>query len=162
MVVGAKGCGGCQGEKVMVGRRRDATLIAEGLKIAGSVEAEGSVELHGKIEGELHCTSLHVAEKGQINGKIVAEDVTVNGTVEGPIYGTDVKLEPNARVTGDVHHESFAIEKGAFFDGRSKQKDKPSKEKLAKKETAPKINGGSAPKANETIKADQTKSPTAA
>jgi len=116
----------------MMKRRRRATVIAEGLKIAGNVSAEGFVEVHGEIEGELHCTSLQVSEKGQVDGKIIADDVVVNGTVNGPINGAHVALQSKARLTGDVHHESFSIEKGAFFAGRSIQKEKPTQEKLTK------------------------------
>jgi cytoskeletal protein CcmA (bactofilin family) len=132
--------------------QQQATVIAEGLKITGNVEAEGSVELHGKIEGELHCTSLRISEKGHITGKVAAEDVAVNGTVEGPIYGNDVKLEPQAHVTGNVHHETFAIEKGAFFDGRSKQKGHTDEKKPAKKDTGSNSNVGSDPEANKVTK----------
>ena len=116
----------------MFKRRRRVTVIAEGLNIAGNVTAEGLVEVHGEIEGELNCTALHVSDKGRIVGKIVSQDVVVNGIVDGPIHGVDVLLESKARVTGDVHHTSFAIEKGALFDGRSRQKDMPAKDKSAK------------------------------
>lgn len=119
----------------MFERQRRVTVIAEGLHIEGNVSAEGLVEVHGEIEGELNCTALHVSDKGRITGKITSQNVVVNGTVEGPIHGVDVCLESKARVTGDVHHESFAIEKGAFFDGRSKQKDMPVREKPAKTST---------------------------
>jgi hypothetical protein len=39
----------------MFGLRPRGTVIAEGLKIMGSVTAEGLVEVNGQIEGELHC-----------------------------------------------------------------------------------------------------------
>jgi cytoskeletal protein CcmA (bactofilin family) len=146
----------------MVRRRDQATVIADGLKIAGNVEAEGSVELHGEIEGELHCTSLHISEKGRVTGKVVAEDVAVNGSVEGPIYGTDVKLEPKARVTGDIHHESFAMEKGAFFDGRSKQTGRTTKEKPTKNDADSSTNGGSDPAVSKVTKLDRSKTSPAA
>ena len=116
----------------MFKRRRGVTVIAEGLNIAGNVSAEGLVEVHGEIEGEVKCTALHVSEKGRIIGKIVSQDVVVNGTVEGPIHGVHVRLESKAHVTGDVYHEDFQVEKGAFFDGRSRQKDLPTKEKTTK------------------------------
>ena len=41
--------------------------------------------------------------------------------VEGPIHGGDVILKSQAHVVGDIHHQSLAIETGAFFDGRSVQ-----------------------------------------
>ena len=116
----------------MFERRRHVTVIAEGLNIAGNVSAEGQVEVHGQIEGELNCTSLRVSDRGRVKGKIVSKDVVVNGIVDGPIHGVNVALEPKANVTGDIHHESLSIEKGASFDGRSLQKNKPAKGKMSR------------------------------
>jgi len=99
--------------------RRRGTIIAEGLKIIGSVTAEGLVEVNGHIEGDLHCTSLVVSPEAAISGGIEAERVVVNGRVEGPIRGGDVLLKSRAHVVGDIQHQSLAVEKGAFFDGRS-------------------------------------------
>jgi cytoskeletal protein CcmA (bactofilin family) len=47
--------------------------------------------------------------------------VVVDGKVEGPIQGGEVFLKSQAHVVGDIHHQSLAIESGAFFDGRSVQ-----------------------------------------
>lgn len=99
--------------------RRRGTIIAEGLKIVGSVTAEGLVEVNGHIEGDLHCTSLVVSPKAAISGGIEAERVVVNGRVEGPIRGGEVLLKSHAHVVGDIQHSSLAVEKGAYFDGRS-------------------------------------------
>lgn len=101
--------------------RRRGTVIAEGLKIVGSVTAEGLVEVNGQVQGELHCTSLIISRQAQVAGTITAERVVVNGRVEGPIQGGDVVLKSQAHVLGDIHHQSLAIEKGAYFDGRSVQ-----------------------------------------
>ena len=45
----------------------------------------------------------------------------IERTVEGPIQGGEVILKSQAHVVGDIHHQSLAIESGAFFDGRSVQ-----------------------------------------
>ena len=105
----------------MFASRKRGTLIAKGLKIVGSVTAEGLVEVNGQIDGELHCTSLVIARGAHVNGTVAAERVVVDGTVEGPIDGGDVILKSQAHVVGDIHHQSLAIESGAFFDGRSVQ-----------------------------------------
>ena len=42
--------------------KRRGTIIAEGLKIRGSVSAEGLVEVNGQIEGDVHCTSLFISD----------------------------------------------------------------------------------------------------
>jgi len=101
--------------------KRNGTVIAEGLKIMGSVTADGLVEVNGQIEGELHCTSLIVSRKALVTGAIAAERVVIDGRVEGPIQAGEVVLKPQAHVVGDIHHQSLAIEKGAYFEGRSVQ-----------------------------------------
>jgi cytoskeletal protein CcmA (bactofilin family) len=103
----------------MFGFGNKGTIIAEGLKIVGSVTAEGLVEVNGQIEGDLHCTSLIISPKAAITGGIQAEKIVVNGRVEGPIVGGDVVLKSRAHVVGDIKHLSLAIETGAYFDGRS-------------------------------------------
>jgi cytoskeletal protein CcmA (bactofilin family) len=105
----------------MFGSKQRGTVIAKGLKIVGSVTAEGLVEVNGQIDGELHCTSLAIARGAHVNGIVVADRVVVDGKVEGPIQGGEVVLKSQAHVVGDVHHQSLAIEKGAYFDGRSIQ-----------------------------------------
>jgi cytoskeletal protein CcmA (bactofilin family) len=105
----------------MFASKRTGTVIAEGLKIVGSVTAEGLVEVNGQIDGELHCTSLVISRKAHVVGAVAAERVVVDGRVEGPIQGGDVVLKSKAHVVGDIHHKTLAIESGAYFDGRSIQ-----------------------------------------
>lgn len=140
----------------MFGRKRGVTVIADGLKIEGNVFAEGGVELNGLIEGELHCKSLRISRKGKVLGKVEAQVIFIDGTVDGPVHGTHVTLEPNAHVTGDVFHDSFAVEKGAFFDGRSRQRGKEAKaadgkpaKDAPRKFTATRLQNGADGKANE-------------
>ena len=103
----------------MFASKHQGTIIAEGLKIVGSVTAEGLVEVNGQVDGELHCTSLVISRGAYVAGTIVAKHVVVDGKVEGPIEGEEVLLKSQAQVVGDIHHQSLAIGKGAFFDGRS-------------------------------------------
>jgi cytoskeletal protein CcmA (bactofilin family) len=105
----------------MFASKQRGTVIAKGLKIVGSVTAEGLVEVNGQIDGKLHCTSLVIARGAHVNGIVVAERVVVDGKVEGPIQGGEVVLKSQAHVVGDIHHQSLAIESGAYFDGRSVQ-----------------------------------------
>ena len=103
----------------MFGSKQRGTVIAKGLKIVGSVTAEGLVEVNGQIDDELHCISLVIARGAHVNGIVAAERVVVDGKVEGPIQGGEVVLKSHAHVVGDIHHQSLAIDSGAFFDGHS-------------------------------------------
>lgn len=116
----------------------EETVIAEGLKIEGKVTADGLVRVNGKVLGDLHCASLIISDRAQITGTVVAKSVIVDGLVEGPIRGDDVVLKSQAHVTGDIHHTSLTIEKGAIFDGRSKQKSSKEKEATPKRGRAKK------------------------
>lgn len=105
----------------MFALNRKGTVIAEGLRIVGSVSADGAVEVNGQVDGDLHCTSLTVSPKAFIHGGINARRVVVNGKVEGPIEGEDVVLKSHAIVIGDIQTQSLAIEPGAHFEGHSRR-----------------------------------------
>ena len=115
----------------MFASRHSGTVIAKGLKIVGIVAAEGLVEVNGQIEGELRCSSLVIARGAHVTGTIAAERVVVDGKVEGPIHGGEVLLKSQAYVVGDIHHKSLAIEKGAYFEGRSMQTEQEAERQLA-------------------------------
>jgi len=101
--------------------RKEKTVIAKALTIVGSATAEGLVVVNGQIDGELHGTSLVISHGAEVAGTVTAERVVVDGKVEGPIQGGDVVLKSKAHVIGDIQHQSLAIEKGAYFEGRSFQ-----------------------------------------
>src|SRR5262249_12378774 len=107
----------------MFASKRKSTVIAEGLKIIGNVNADGAVEINGQVDGDLHCTSLIVSPKALISGGINARSVVVNGKVDVAIRGEDVILKSHAFVTGDIQAQSLSIERGAHFDGRSLRPD---------------------------------------
>ena len=117
--------------------RRNGTVIAEGLTIVGRVAADGLVEVNGQVEGELSCISLVVSSKARIKGRIEAEQVTVNGNVEGPIRGASVLLKSRAVVVGDIESQSLAIERGAYFEGRSMRVNGSNATQLAPSSTPP-------------------------
>ena len=79
------------------------------------------MEVNGQIDGELHGTSLVISHGAEVAGAVTAERLVVDGKVEGPIQGGDVVLKSKAHVIGDIQHQSLAIEKGAYFEGRSFQ-----------------------------------------
>jgi len=103
----------------MFASKRTSTVIAQGLRIIGSVSSDGAVQVNGQIDGDLNCTSLTVSPKALINGGVKARNVVVNGRVEGPIVGQDVVLKSRAFVTGDIQAQTLSIEPGAHFEGRA-------------------------------------------
>ncbi len=102
------------------------SVIGPELTVAGSVTSNGTVHIDGRIEGDVHCATLTVGETATISGGVRADQIAVNGEVQGNINGDHVTLEPKARVSGDIHHRSLAIAQGAHFEGwarRNSEKD---------------------------------------
>lgn len=97
------------------------SVIGKGLTIVGNAYAEGEICIEGEFQGDIQCSSLKVGERAKVLGNLKAEDVIVSGQVEGTIFGDRVTLEGNSHITGDIHHESLAIAKGAVFHGKSYQ-----------------------------------------
>ncbi|MGA8691139.1 MAG: bactofilin family protein [Methyloceanibacter sp.] len=101
------------------------SIIGEDLTITGNVTSKGEIQVDGEIQGDVQCGSLLLGDKSQIIGGVIAEDVVVRGRVVGTIRGLRVTLQAQSHVEGDIHHQSLAIEQGAYFEGKSRRSDDP-------------------------------------
>jgi cytoskeletal protein CcmA (bactofilin family) len=104
------------------------SIIGEDLKITGDVTSKGEIQIDGEIEGNIRCSSLLLDDKSQVTGDVVADDVVVRGRIVGLIRGLRITLQAQCHVEGDVVHQILAIEKGAYFEGRSRRSDNPLEE----------------------------------
>ena len=87
------------------------------LKIIG----RGLLQVDGEIEGDVQAVEVIVGERGKVTGMVAGQQVVVRGKVSGVVCGKSVALQASSEVQGDVHHMSFAIERGAMFEGRSRR-----------------------------------------
>jgi cytoskeletal protein CcmA (bactofilin family) len=94
------------------------SILAQGHKVVGTITGDGLVEIRGEVEGDLNCTSVVICETANVSGIITAQEVVVDGLVEGPILGGDVTLKSRAHLAGDIQYRTMTLEKGAFFEGR--------------------------------------------
>jgi cytoskeletal protein CcmA (bactofilin family) len=101
------------------------SVISDDLSITGNVSSKGEIQIDGEIQGDIHCGSLLLGDKSQVQGSVIAEDVVVRGKIVGSIRGLRVTLQAQAHVEGDIFHQSLAIEQGAYFEGRSRRSDDP-------------------------------------
>jgi cytoskeletal protein CcmA (bactofilin family) len=99
-------------------KKQNTTVIAEGLKIVGSIATDGLVEVYGQIDGEMRCASVVISHQAHVAGTMMADHVVVDGKVDGPIQCGEVILKSRAHVIGDIACDSVIIEKGAFIEGR--------------------------------------------
>jgi cytoskeletal protein CcmA (bactofilin family) len=102
----------------------DATSsISAGMTIVGKISGEGTVQIFGRVEGELRASTVLIAQGAEVEGDLVADDVSVGGRVKGTIHANRVKLNGSAVVEGDIFHRSLSIEENARFEGSSRRED---------------------------------------
>jgi cytoskeletal protein CcmA (bactofilin family) len=94
------------------------------MSIVGNVECSGPAQVFGRIEGELRASDLVIGEGAQIQGSVVAQEVTVSGTVKGTIRAVRVILQ-GGNVEGDIFNRSLSIDENSVFEGASRRDENP-------------------------------------
>jgi cytoskeletal protein CcmA (bactofilin family) len=95
--------------------------LGEDLTIVGNVASKGKLRLHGNVRGDVNCQALFVSEAAQIKGIVTAQEVIIQGCVVGAVRATEIVLQANCHVEGEVSCHRLTVEQGATFDGESKR-----------------------------------------
>ena len=101
------------------------SCIGSGMSVVGKIECNGPAQVFGRIEGELRASDLLIGESAQIEGNVIAQNVTVCGRVKGTIRAVRVKLQNGGAVEGDIFHKSLSIDENSLFEGSSRRVDNP-------------------------------------
>ena len=125
----------------------EASSISSSITIVGKITGRGTMRISGRIEGELHASTVLIDDGAEVDGEIVAEEVTIGGRVRGTIYANRVKLVGSAIVEGDIFHRSLSIDETARFEGESRREETPIEEvrgkiSLLEDFTVSELNGG--------------------
>ena len=101
------------------------SCIGSGMSIVGNIECNGPAQVFGRIKGELRASDLLIGDGAQVEGSVIAQDVTVCGRVKGTIRAVRVKLQDGGAVEGDIFHRSLTIEENSVFEGSSRRVENP-------------------------------------
>jgi cytoskeletal protein CcmA (bactofilin family) len=101
------------------------SCIGSGMSIVGNIQCNGPAQVFGRIEGELCASDLLIGDGAQVEGSVIAQDVTVCGSVKGTIRAARVKLQRGGAVEGDIFHRSLSIDENALFEGTSRRVENP-------------------------------------
>src|SRR3989440_7512759 len=127
-----------------------SSCIGFGMSIVGNIECKGQAQVFGRIEGELRASDLLISDGAQVEGSVIAHDVTVCGRVKGTIRAVRVKLQNGGAVEGDIFHRSLSIDENSQFEGSSRRvgnptDPSPSVDGQVPPKRPPKKNGSPAP-----------------
>jgi cytoskeletal protein CcmA (bactofilin family) len=102
-----------------------ASCIGSGMSIVGNIECKGPAQVFGRIKGELRASDLLIGDGAQVDGSVIAQNVTVCGRVKGTIRAVRVKLQNGGAVEGDIFHRSLSIDENSLFEGSSQRVENP-------------------------------------
>lgn len=96
-----------------------ATIIGQGTKLKGSMQATGGLRIDGEFEGDcITAGEVVVGESGIVKATIIAQIATIGGSVYGRMEIADkLELLPSAKTYGDIKVGALIIGEGAIFKG---------------------------------------------
>jgi cytoskeletal protein CcmA (bactofilin family) len=102
-----------------------ASCIGSDMSIVGKIECNGPAQVFGRIEGELRASDLLISDGAQVEGNVIAQNVTICGRVKGTIRAVRVKLQSGGAVEGDIFHRTLSIDETSQFEGSSRRVENP-------------------------------------
>src|SRR5262247_1031740 len=102
-----------------------ASCIGSDMSIVGNMECKGPAQVFGRIEGEVRASDLQISDGAQVEGNVIAQNVTVCGRVKGTIRADRVKLQNGGAVEGDIFHRTLSIDENSQFEGSSRRVENP-------------------------------------
>jgi cytoskeletal protein CcmA (bactofilin family) len=109
---------------------RERAVIGPTISIKGDLTGEEDLLIEGRVEGkvELHHHSVTIGKNGRIKADIYGKVITVEGSVEGNLYGEEqLIVKHSGTVRGNIVAPRVALEDGSNFKGSidMSQKERP-------------------------------------
>ncbi|MCF6200476.1 MAG: polymer-forming cytoskeletal protein [Hyphomicrobiaceae bacterium] len=92
----------------------DLAILGENIKIV----SQETLQIDGEIHGDVSGKKVNIGPAGFVVGTVSGETVNIDGAVHGTVRAMDVLLNMDAKVDGDLIHNSLVIVEGAEFEGR--------------------------------------------
>jgi cytoskeletal protein CcmA (bactofilin family) len=99
---------------------REHAVIGPTISVKGDLTGEEDLLIEGRVEGkiELRHHSVTVGKNGHIKADIYGKTITVEGTVEGNLYGEEqLIVRQSGTVRGNIVSPRVALEDGSNFKG---------------------------------------------
>jgi len=105
-------------------------MIGPTITVKGDLSGEEDLLIEGRVEGKINLPrqSVTVGKSGRIKADVFGKVITVEGEVEGNLYGEEqLVLRQSSTVRGNITAPRVSLEDGANFKGSI---DMSSKEKI--------------------------------
>jgi cytoskeletal protein CcmA (bactofilin family) len=92
------------------------SIIAKNSKINGTLHSSGTIEIEGSVYGDINTKTLIIRQSGFFQGKIIAEDVYIQGKFEGNITVGKISISQTANINGEISYQTMSVQDGACID----------------------------------------------
>ncbi len=101
------------------------TIIGAGCKLTGDIKTEHTVQIHGHVVGNIMADTVIIGRGGKVIGKIVANDLFLHGSLDGPATVNTANVFSNAQMTGVLSYYTLNITGNTGLECKlAKRKDK--------------------------------------
>lgn len=106
-------------------RNNHCTVIAKGTEFTGNIEVENDIQVYGKIVGNISVKegSIHIMHAGRVEGVLEAQEITVDGVIEGTSIAHFIEILEHGEFRGAIRCSSLSIRRGGIFIGQSEWLD---------------------------------------
>ena len=100
-------------------------IIGSSANIKGNVKDDNEITIYGNVEGDIECKKLTVGKSGSAKGKIITENLVIEGNVDGDIKVKDhLTIYSSGQTSGKISYGSINIDDGGKIEGEINYKDK--------------------------------------
>ena len=104
-------------------------MIGEGVTINGNIKSDNEVIIQGSVEGDIQCKSITINNSGNLKGKIKAENMTVEGKVEGEININNLlEIKSKGNASGKIFYGRIQIDEEGKLEGEINFKNSNNKQ----------------------------------
>ena len=108
--------------------KNSPTIIGAGCKFNGDIQTDHTVQIHGEVIGDITADTVVIGRGALVDGKIVANNLFLHGTLNGPAIVDTANMFSNARMTGTLEYNTLNISANTGFECKlSKRKEKKTK-----------------------------------
>ena len=104
---------------------RAVSVIGPDLVVTGNLETSGDLQIDGDVQGDVQAARIVVTQQARVIGDLLANEIVIGGVVQGSIRANYVTFQSASHIEGEVYHRKLAIERGAYFEGKSRRTDDP-------------------------------------
>jgi len=104
-----------------VTRAGQPTVVGHGVVIEGTLRSGASVHLNGRVEGLVIADGdAYIGTTGSVLGDVMAEQLTVEGTVDGNVsVRGHLRVAASGVLRGEVRYGTLQVDRGGILAGNA-------------------------------------------